>query len=93
MSSILQTTGGKIGIGVILVLAVLALGYQFMHMSDGEKSRDVTPSQAISDAQRQIDAINKMNLPDSQKKAMIAHFQGNIDTAGGKSTPMAPASH
>lgn len=90
MESMTQTPGGKAAITVVLVAAVAALGYQFVHMSDGEKSRDVSATQAISDAQRQIDAINQMNIPEDQKKALIAHFQGNIDTASGKGAAKPP---
>ncbi len=84
VSSITQTTGGKIGVGVLVLAAVGALVFEITHMNSGDGSRNVPAQQVVSEAQQQINAINKMtNLSPEQKKQMIAHEQGEISTAQG----------
>jgi formylmethanofuran dehydrogenase subunit E len=84
VSSITQTPGGKIGIGVLILAAVGALAFEITHMNSSDGLRNVPAQQVVSEAQQQIDAINKMtNLTAEQKKAMIAHEQGEIAIAKG----------
>ena len=95
-SGFTQSPAGKAVIGLVVVAAIAILGFEFTHMNSGEESRVVQPKQAISEAQQQIDAINKMtNLSPEQKKQMIAHEQGEIATAqgsmgGSQSSPSGP---
>ena len=79
-----ETTGGKAVVGAVVVIALGLVIFEVSHVSMGGESRTVPAAQAVSDAQLQIDAINKMtNLTPEQKKAMIAHEQGNIGIAKG----------
>jgi hypothetical protein len=79
-----ESTGGKVGIALLVVGAVGVLIFEVSKMGTGEESRQVPPKQVISEAQLQIDAINKMtNLTPAQKKAMIDHEQGEINIAKG----------
>jgi len=87
VSNITQTTGGKIGIGVFLAAAIALLAFEITHYTSGDGSRTVPAKQVVSEAQLQIDAINKMtNISPEQKKAMIAHEQAEIATAQGGAT-------
>jgi hypothetical protein len=86
--NITQTTGGKIGVGILAVAAVGVLIFEVVHLSTGDQSRVVPAKEVVSEAQQQIDAINKMtNLSAEQRRAMIAHEQGEINVAQGSSTP------
>ncbi|MDR3688118.1 MAG: hypothetical protein P4L46_01980 [Fimbriimonas sp.] len=88
VSNFTQTTGGKVGIAIVVVAAIGALVFEFMHYGSGDGSRNVPAKEVVSEAQQQIDAINKMtNLSPEQKKAMIAHEQGEIATAKGQGSP------
>jgi hypothetical protein len=83
-----QSTGGKVGVGLIGVAAIGLLIFEISHLSSGDESRVVPAKEVASEAQQQIDAINKMtNLSPAEKKAMIAHEQGEISTAQGQSAP------
>ncbi len=83
-SNLMQTPAGKIGAGVIVVLAVGILAFEIKNFATSDASRSVPPKQVISEAQQQIDAINKMtNISPEKKKELIAHEQGEIDIANG----------
>ena len=84
VSNMMQTPAGKIGAGVIVVVAIGVLAFEIKNFASADGSRSVPPKQVISEAQQQIDAINKMtNISPEQKKALIAHEQGEIDIANG----------
>lgn len=71
-------------IAVVAVLCVAVAIFAITKFMPEEGSRTVTPEQAVSDAQKQIDAINKMdNLSQAEKDALIAHEKGNMTTANG----------
>ena len=84
VSNITQTIGGKIGVGILVVAAIGVLVFEVMHFGSGDGSRNVPAQEVVSEAQLQIDATNKMTtLSPEQKKMMIAHEQGVINTAKG----------
>jgi hypothetical protein len=85
--NITETTAGKVGVGVFLA-ALLAMVFYFMnaHSNSIGESRVVTAQEATKNAQDAIAAINKMNIPQAQKDALIAHQQAAIATATGSQT-------
>lgn len=88
LSNVTESTGGKVAIIALVLVAVGLLGYEAVQMSSSGQSRDVPAKVVVSDAQKTIDAINKMtNLTDAQKQGMIAHEQAEIDKANGKAGP------
>jgi len=84
LEKLTNTPGGKVAIAVVAVLSVAIAIFAITKLTPEEGSRTVTPEQAVSDAQKQIDAINKMtNLSQAEKDALIAHERGNMATAKG----------
>jgi len=80
-----ETKLGKVAIVVAVIVCVGLAVFMGMNSLGGEPTRVVPAAQVKSEAQQQIDAINKMtNLTEEQKKAMIAHEQGEIDKASGQ---------
>jgi len=93
-----ESTGGKVGIGVVVLaavgIAVYAISASFS-ASGGGYGKQVSVQEAAVSAQKAIDAIKaNTHIPEQAKQQQIAHLQAQVDAANGHSAPAAkpPAS-
>ncbi len=87
-----NSPAGKAVVGVVVLAAVGLVVYSGIQMASAGGSRVVGPSEVVQDGQKAIQAIQaNPNISDATKKEEIAHIQGEIDQASGKSKGYAQA--
>ena len=88
-----ETTGGKVGIGVV-VLAAIGIAVYAITASSGASGggygKQVSVQEAAVTAQKAIDVIKaNTHIPEQAKQQEIAHLQAQVDAANGHTAPAA----
>jgi hypothetical protein len=93
IQKISESTGGKVGIGVVALAAVGIAVYAIFASSSGSGSgygKQVSAKEAAVSAQKAIDALKaNTHIPEQAKQQQIAHLQAEVDAANGHEVPAA----
>lgn len=88
-----ESTGGKVGLGVVVLAALGVAAYAIFassNISGGGYGKQVSVQDAAVTAQKAIDALKtNTKIPEQVKQQEIAHLQAQVDAASGRTAPAA----
>lgn len=93
LDKLTSTPGGKAGVIAVVILAVGLAVFEGIHVASAAGPQYADPKQVQSAAEKQVEIIEKENLPPAIKEEMLAHYRAMAQGKSPKGAGTGPPSH